>query len=43
MKIQVPADRAKYLQRKIKEAASSSSTLDRQLNTSSTQKLNEDQ
>ncbi len=43
MKIQVVNDRAKYIQRKIKEAVSSSSSLDRQLNTSpTTQKSNED-
>ncbi len=42
-KIQVVNDRAKYIQRKIKEAVSSSSSLDHQLNTSlTTQKSNED-
>lgn len=42
MKIQVPGDRVKYLQRKVKEAVNSSSTPDHQLNTSSNEKTNED-
>ena len=41
MKIQVPTDRVKYIQRKIKVAVDMSSTIDRQVNTS-TQERNAD-